>query len=88
MIYAHAPDEALWHIAVSCDLEDGDRYCACGACMVRTDCICEDGYTAYGQLHEMDPLWYDEDDIRPCHECGGDGGWWVCPEGPDGESLR
>ncbi len=51
----------------------------CGTEMGRVQCeSCEDGYTAPGELHEMDPLWYDEDDEEPCHICHGAGGWWAC----------
>jgi hypothetical protein len=71
----------LGHRAVICDLEDGERSCACGWAMDREDCgACEDGFTAYGELHDMDPLWYDVGDIEPCSQCDGQGGWWVCPE--------
>lgn len=68
------------HYAASCSLdEDRTRYCACGAEMDFEECYaCEDGYTAYGELHDMDPLWYDVDDIEACGECDGKGGWWIC----------
>lgn len=42
-----------------------------------------DGVTALGELHEMDPLWYDEDDFEACHQCGGDGSWLLCASGFD-----
>jgi DnaJ-class molecular chaperone len=39
-----------------------------------------EGCTQPGELYEMDPLWYDEDDTEPCHLCNGRGGWWSCWE--------
>ncbi len=44
---------------------------------------CDDGYTADGELHEQDPLWYDEDDTEPCDSCHGAGGWFVCISSPE-----
>jgi hypothetical protein len=52
----------------------------CGTDVEWVDCERCDGMgeTEPGELYEEDPLWYDEDDIDPCHQCGGHGGWWVC----------
>jgi hypothetical protein len=59
---------------------DGAVCCAlCHAECEWEQCTCDDGYTAPGELHEEDPLWYDEGDIEPCQECNARGGWWVCP---------
>jgi hypothetical protein len=58
-----------------------DRSCSrCGSSATFEECgACGgEGETAPGELYEMDPLWYDEDDAEPCHQCGGRGGWWVC----------
>jgi hypothetical protein len=63
-------------VAPGCD----GPMCSCGCEMEHTRCdACEDGFTAPGELYEMDPLWYDEDDSEPCHQCNGRGGWWWCP---------
>lgn len=37
---------------------------------------CEDGFF---NMHDDDPLWYDEDDTEMCDICEGRGGYWVCP---------
>jgi len=56
---------------------DGRRWeCQCARCGSSLDWVnCEacggDGCTEHGELHEQDPLWYDEDDTEPCHQCGG-----------------
>ena len=31
------------------------------------------------ECYEEDPMWYDPDDTKPCPQCGGVGGWYVCP---------
>lgn len=36
------------------------------------------GITDYGELHELDPLWYDEKDVSYCLQCGGDPVDYVC----------
>lgn len=62
------------------DSDDWPNCKSCGAGLVFEDCgICDDGYTHPGELYEEDPLGYEEDDVQPCHQCGGDGGWWICP---------
>jgi DnaJ-class molecular chaperone len=33
-----------------------------------------------GDLDEIDPLWYDEDDTEPCGECHGQGAFKWCRE--------
>lgn len=72
--------------------EQSDDLCIkCGELMVHMLCndCGGDGHTEYGELHEQDPLWYDEDDVRTCDECRGLGhhvwcqqcGWdhlWQC----------
>lgn len=55
----------------------------CARCGSDTDTIDCDrcggaGSTEPGELHEEDPLWYDEDDVVDCHQCGGQGSWPVC----------
>ena len=37
-----------------------------------------EGHTQPGDLYEIDPLWYGEDETRPCQICDGMGGWLVC----------
>ena len=39
---------------------------------------CDEGWIT--DLHEQDPLWYDEDDVERCAICRGKGGWLVCLE--------
>lgn len=49
----------------------------CGQEMDWEDCgLCDDGYIT--NLHEIDPLWHDEDDQERCEQCEGRGGWWLC----------
>lgn len=46
----------------------------------RIDCAalgCDDGWI---DRYEEDPLWYDEDDLEMCEECGGYGNLWWCPK--------
>lgn len=63
---------------------DGRRWeCHCARCassMEFEDCgSCGgEGITGPGELHEQDPLWYDEGDYEICHQCGGAGGWLLC----------
>lgn len=49
---------------------------SCGACG-------GEGITGPGELYEEDPLWYDEDDYKPCHQCGGEGSWMLCISTPE-----
>ena len=61
----------------------GEHYYLCARCGSDVEWFeCEhcggEGETAPGELHEEDPLWYDEDDSEPCHQCGGAGGWRFC----------
>jgi hypothetical protein len=37
-----------------------------------------EGRTEPGELHDLDPLWYDEDDEAPCFTCHGEAAWMVC----------
>jgi hypothetical protein len=37
---------------------------------------CDEGW--HTDLHEIDPLWYDEDDMERCDICKGHGGWQLC----------
>ncbi len=63
------------------DGRDWECQCArCGSSVERRLCEQCDGMgrTADGELHEEDPLWYDEDDFEACHVCLGAGGWWHC----------
>lgn len=64
---------------VLCPHLPGDLYCVCGRGVERVECWqCRgDGWSAPGELHDVDPLWYDPDDVEPCDTCQGDGGWWV-----------
>ena len=58
-----------------------DCQCArCGSSMGFDSCdSCGgDGTTAPGELHEQDPLWYDESDFENCHACNGKGGLRFC----------
>ena len=60
--------------------EDGPACRHCGSDMDFEECeTCGgDGETAYGELAERDPLWYDEEDTEPCQACDGRGGAWRC----------
>lgn len=69
------PDGIEWF--TTADGED----CQCARCgsscaFVRCWNGCEDGYIT--DLYELDPLWYDPEDIELCSECRGRGGWWHC----------
>ena len=70
-------------------LSDGqDWECQCARCGSSvTEEVCSwcggDGETQPGELYEEDPLWYDEDDTEPCHQCGGEGGWARCISAPE-----
>lgn len=37
-----------------------------------------EGMTDPGELYEQDPLWYDPDDVEPCHQCGGEASFPIC----------
>lgn len=63
------------------DGNDWDAACArCGSTAEWIHCERCDGMgvTEPGELYEEDPLWYDEDDQEPCHQCGGEARWLVC----------
>jgi hypothetical protein len=58
---------------------DGAWTCAqCDYEMEWEDCHsgCEDGYF---DGYEEDPNWYHPGELVSCHECGGEGGSWWCP---------
>lgn len=67
-----------------CDFGESDLIVpACARCGGECErALCEEcggaGATEPGELHEMDPLMHDEDETKPCHQCGGVGGWWFC----------
>lgn len=67
-----------------CDFGESDfavPVCArCGGECERESCesCFGEGTTAPGELHEEDPLTHGEDEVAPCHQCDGAGGWWVC----------
>jgi hypothetical protein len=52
----------------------------CGSSTYAVDCdrCGGEGTTAPGELYEEDPLWYDEDAVELCHQCGGEASWEVC----------
>jgi hypothetical protein len=60
--------------------EVGYQCARCGSSVSWVDCSAcgGEGCTAPGELYEEDPLWYDEDDTKPCHQCGGAASWPVC----------
>lgn len=63
-----------------------DCQCArCGSSMMSESCgrCGGEGTTAVGELYEEDPLWYDVDDVAPCHECNGEGAWMLCISSPE-----
>jgi hypothetical protein len=61
---------------------DADDFCKlCGCCSLEwVDCwqCGGEGYTLPGDLYDEDPLWYDPEDVEPCHICHGTGGHRVC----------
>lgn len=70
MVDYFPPDEVFF---------DGDiEECPiCGAEMYWEDCgVC--GGDGELECYESDPLYYDEDDVEPCYQCGGSGGWATC----------
>lgn len=56
---------------------EGTPFCLCGALMNWVDCWDCSG-EGYHELYDLDPLWYDEDDVEMCHTCRGEGGFWRC----------
>jgi hypothetical protein len=69
---------------------DGAATCAlCNCEMEWVECQagCDDGYF---DGYEEDPLWHDQGDLVPCHECGGQGGFYWCEtkECPTKEGLK
>jgi hypothetical protein len=73
-------DDALLAVAEQLDAGEYPPSCRdCGASMVFETCTsCDEGYTPPGLLHEVEPDWYDEDDVEPCELCEEKGGWWCC----------
>lgn len=62
-------------------LEQWEEPAICPSCKWElgwTDCDACGGEGEY-DAYETDPLWYDEGDTEDCHQCGGTGGWYVCP---------
>jgi hypothetical protein len=59
--------------------EPGDApHCQkCGCSMDWSDCA-NCGGEGETELYELDPLWYDEDDVEDCDWCQGSGGYWAC----------
>lgn len=60
------------------DWEYSDFNCPkCGEILRIAECAyCNDGII--DDLHEVDPLWYDEDDTEVCSHCKGDGVFIWC----------
>ena len=61
--------------------KDGAAEPICQECETPVEWIvCEacDGDGEY-ECYEEDPLWYDPDDTKPCPQCAGIGGWYICP---------
>lgn len=52
----------------------------CGNLMVTKECnrCGGEGMTEPGELYELDPLWYDPNDVERCDECRGRGYWEWC----------
>jgi hypothetical protein len=69
--------------------QDGRRWdCQCARCGSDLDwetcgACGGHGITGPGELYEEDPLWYDEDDVEPCHQCGGEGSRPICMSGAE-----
>jgi hypothetical protein len=59
------------------DYRDGREWdCQCARCGSSVDFeMCEycggEGWTEPGDLYSENPLWYDEDEVAPCHVCNG-----------------
>jgi hypothetical protein len=56
---------------------EGATCSACGSDLEWVDCEHCGGEGEY-ECYEEDPLWYDEDDMKACAQCGGTGGWYWC----------
>jgi hypothetical protein len=68
------------------DGRDWECQCArCGSTLEWESCeACGgEGITGPGELYEQDPLWYDEDDYEPCHQCNGEASWPICVSTPE-----
>lgn len=50
----------------------------CHELLMRRDCEYCGGEGIKDDLHEEDPLWYDEDDWEYCSNCMGEGGFIWC----------
>ena len=75
------------------DGRDWECQCArCGSTLEWELCsACDgEGITGPGELYEQDPLWYDPGDMKPCGECGGQGGHYWCDtkECPTNEGYK
>lgn len=56
-----------------------DEWCAKHRCPKEFfECDICGGSGIIDNLHEIDPLWYDEGYEEDCEVCQGDGGWTVC----------
>lgn len=77
---AQPPDTIEAALAEQWDEAPSPECKDCGSALVWDDCSsCDEGYTPVGLLHEVEPDWYDEDDVEPCDICEAKGGWWSCP---------
>jgi hypothetical protein len=71
---------------------EGDPFCeVCESDLVWRDCdqCGGEGEFDWEALQEEDPLWYQPGDTERCEQCGGAGGWYVCPscrERPEDET--
>lgn len=59
------------------DIAAGPYCSTCGDALEWVECEQCGGEGEY-ECYEDDPMWYDEDDTKPCAQCGGAGGWYWC----------
>lgn len=62
--------------------KDGDAGPICSECEGGLEWVeCEQcGGEGEYECYDDDPEYYNEDDTKPCAQCGGVGGWYWCPE--------
>ena len=61
------------------DYEMSDYSCPkCHENLMTRDCEYCGGYGTIDDLHEQDPLWYEEDDWEYCSNCRGVGAFFWC----------